>query len=95
MNSDQMLLLIRTLDHLNEFFAGNEQKVSLWMITKNQHLGDTAPITFFLIDRGHKVHNFVVSSIEENKCPHGKKTHNSIERCFECFPNIGLKEGEK
>lgn len=94
-NSDQMLYLIRTLDLLNLFFNGNEQKTAMWMVTENPNLGGAKPIVFFLKYRGHKVHNFVQSRINESLCPHDKMTFNGQERCFQCHPNIGLKEGEE
>lgn len=53
-------------DYLLEFFNNDPQKVELWWNTKNPNLGGNTPKSLWECGRGHKVLEFIKSSIEEN-----------------------------
>jgi hypothetical protein len=67
MDFENMLLLIETIGLLDEFFNDNAHSSAMWLTTKNPLLGNSKPITFFLMGRGIKVFRFAHNAIGENK----------------------------
>ena len=51
---------------LNTFF-NDPGKVADWLNTHNPHFGNLSPINMIVFNRGHKVHQFILSAIEENR----------------------------
>jgi hypothetical protein len=52
-----------------EFFAGDEQKVSLWFEIANPMLGNISPSNLIRIGRQNRLLNFVLVAREENAAP--------------------------
>jgi hypothetical protein len=67
MNTSDVEQLIQTIRLLEEFFDADADKISLWLMTKNPHLGNIEPMEFFLRGRGKKVFKFAENALEENK----------------------------
>lgn len=67
MNTEELADLVQLIRLLDEFFDSDDLKVSVWLSTKNPHLGESKPIDLFLKGRGHKVLAFARNAIDENK----------------------------
>ena len=69
---DKPLLKADTLRELFESYEivkdilDSTDKAALWFYVNNPHLGNVAPINFFLMGRGHKVLKFVQNAKDEN-----------------------------
>lgn len=60
----EMLELMDSIFGVLEIFE-SEVKTAQWFTLKNPHLGESRPIDFFLVGRGHKVLKFIKSRMEE------------------------------
>ena len=51
---------------LNTIF-NDAGKVAAWLNTRNPHFGEVPPTYMIRSGRGHKVHQFILSAIMENR----------------------------
>ena len=66
-NADfEMRELVDCIFYLHEFFDDID-KIAVWMMLPNPHLGNASPFALFQRGRGHKVLAFVKNALEENK----------------------------
>lgn len=50
-----------------EHFEGNEQKALMWFTSANQLFGGYCPVSMIILERGHKVYDFIDNSLDENE----------------------------
>jgi hypothetical protein len=67
MTLEELKDLVTCMDLLEEFFDNSRDKALTWLTIENPHLGEVRPIDFFYLGRGHKVLNFIKTSLDENK----------------------------
>lgn len=66
MELKEMQDLIESIKLVQGFFVADPAKVSLWFTIPNPLLGNCKPIDLFFRGRGHKVLDFIKTSIDEN-----------------------------
>ena len=59
-------MLFESIELVNKFFKSDIKKLQLWFDTQNPNFGDVSPMWLIQNGRLHKVHQFIMDSIEGN-----------------------------